>query len=154
MLVYRLTKGKYKNDLSGTGASVLGARWNSLGVKILYTSSSIALAMAEVLVHLSISEFPNEPYYILTIQLPSNFTMKSVLPNTLNSNWNNLIDEMEETKTIGDNFIFESKHCVLKVPSAVVAGDYNYLINPANKCFSKIKVINEMPFPFDNRLFE
>jgi len=153
MLLYRLTKKKYKNDLTGTGASIMGGRWNSAGIKVLYTSSSIALAMAEVLVHLNISEFPNDGYYILTLQMPDTKSIIEISSKNLMLGWNNLIDEMPETKKIGDKFIKENKACLLKVPSAVVQGDYNFLVNPLNKCFAKIEIIQEEPFPFDQRLF-
>lgn len=153
MLLYRLTKKKYKNDLSGTGAAVMGGRWNSMGIKVLYTSSSIALAMAEVLVHLDISEFPVDAFYILTLEIPDTKSIISVSVKDLSANWNNLIDELPETKKIGDRFVKENKACLLKVPSAVVKGDFNYLFNPQNKCFKKIKIVKEEPFPFDQRLF-
>ncbi|MDO1502618.1 RES family NAD+ phosphorylase [Winogradskyella maritima] len=44
MIVYRLGKEKYKNDLSGIGAEKFGGRWNSKGVRMVYTSQSRALA--------------------------------------------------------------------------------------------------------------
>ena len=44
--------------------------------------------------------------------------------------------------------------CVLKVPSAVVKGDFNYLINPYHADFKKIKIKEVTDFPFDRRMFE
>jgi len=42
---------------------------------------------------------------------------------------------------------------VLKVPSSVVDGDHNFLLNPNHKDFGKVSVINIEPFTFDERLF-
>lgn len=41
----------------------------------------------------------------------------------------------------------------MKTPSVVVQGDFNYLLNPANELFKKIKILNADPFEFDERLF-
>jgi RES domain-containing protein len=41
----------------------------------------------------------------------------------------------------------------MKVPSAVVQGDFNYLINPFHKDYSRIKIVSTERFSFDNRLF-
>jgi len=49
--VYRLSRGKYARPLSGKGASIYGARWNSPGIELIYTAANRSLAMAEVFVH-------------------------------------------------------------------------------------------------------
>lgn len=41
----------------------------------------------------------------------------------------------------------------MKVPSAVVQGDFNYLINPQHPDFKKVKIIKKEKFSFDQRLF-
>jgi hypothetical protein len=40
-----------------------------------------------------------------------------------------------------------------KVPSAVVSGDYNFLINPFHSDFGKVKILQKEVFEFDRRLF-
>ena len=67
-------------------------------------------------------------------------------------NWNSF-PHSYKTQKIGDMFIAENELCVLKVPSAVVKGDFNYLINPYHPNFKKIKILNSSKFPFDVRLF-
>ncbi len=52
MELYRLTKEKYGNDISGTGAFLAGGRWNSKGIRMLYTAGSRSLALVESLAHL------------------------------------------------------------------------------------------------------
>lgn len=52
---YRLARKKYPVELSGRGAALRGARWNSPGTEIIYTARNRALAMAEVAVHLTIA---------------------------------------------------------------------------------------------------
>jgi len=59
-----------------------------------------------------------------------------------------------KTQKMGDRFIDAMDFCVLKVPSAVVQGDFNYLLNPYHKDFGKIKIVEIKKFPFDKRVFE
>ena len=51
MIVYRITNSIYSNDFSGTGAKLAGARWNSKGIAMLYTTEHISLAVLEMLVN-------------------------------------------------------------------------------------------------------
>ena len=44
MRLFRIAKTHYINDLSGAGARANGGRWNRVGVGLLYTSPSRALA--------------------------------------------------------------------------------------------------------------
>jgi RES domain-containing protein len=71
----------------------------------------------------------------------------------LPSNWKSFPHE-NSTRICGDSFIATGKYLVLKVPSAVVQGDFNYLINPKHADSSKIRIINIERFQFDERLFK
>lgn len=152
MIVYRISRGKYKDDLSGTGAEINGGRWNNKGTKVLYTASSIALAMTEVAVHVPFGILPIG-YFVISIEIPdvkiSNVTDKDLRGTTWNSHPPSHI-----TQKIGDDFIIANKDLILKVPSAVAPGDFNFLINPSHKEFSKVKIIKMSPFGFDQRLFK
>ncbi|KKL48121.1 hypothetical protein LCGC14_2328700, partial [marine sediment metagenome] len=66
---YRLAKKKYSNDLSGAGAEINGGRWNNIGTKVVYTSSSRALACLEVAVHVKLNRSPKN-YCIITLDIP------------------------------------------------------------------------------------
>ena len=55
---------------------------------------------------------------------------------------------------MGDKFVGENKYCVLQIPSSVTSGDYNYLINPTHPDFHKLKIIDTVNFPFDQRIFK
>ena len=152
MIVYRLTREKYKEDLSGKGASIKGGRWNSKGINILYTSESRALAMAEILVHLSLENIPDN-YYIIEIFIPDNAPTPKISESELPKYWNSYRFSSFEIKKIGNIFIRENKYLLLQVPSSIVKGDYNILINPNHKLFDKVKIINTEKFPFDHRIY-
>lgn len=151
MIVYRISQGKYKEDLSGTGAEMYGGRWNNKGTKMLYTASSIALAMAEVTVHVDHSILP-EDFYVIYIEIPDTQIPKVTLKELSHFNWNSHPPSFQ-TQEIGDKFIAANDFIALRVPSAVVPGEFNILVNPDHKAKSSIKVIDVQPFPFDKRLF-
>lgn len=152
MRVFRLSNKKYTSQLSGKGASKSGNRWNSKGTEIIYSAQSRALAMAEVAVNLTLSSIPNH-YVMIEIYIPDTIKIKELKLEDLPQNWNTHPPNIS-TQRIGDEFIEEIDICVLKVPSAVVPGDSNYLINPHHKEFKKIKIFEVKDFPFDKRIFK
>ncbi len=152
MRVFRLSKEKYSNELSGKGASRSGNRWNSKGTEIVYTSESRALAMAEVAVHLTVATLPSD-FVMMEIEIPDSMKIEEINIEDLPGNWN-IHPPVPGTQKIGDKFIDALEQCVLKVPSAVVQGDFNYLLNPHHKDFKKIKIVEITKFPFDKRIFE
>lgn len=152
MRVFRLSRKKYSQNLSGFGAAKSGNRWNSKGIEVIYCAESRALAMAEVAVHLTIATLPSD-YVMMEIDIPDFIKTFSVNVNDLPDDWNSFPHSVN-TQLIGDEIIKSKNFCVLKVPSAVVKGDHNYLINPYHSDFKKIKIEKVYDFPFDKRLFE
>ncbi len=152
MLVFRLTRRKYAETLNGKGAAKFGNRWNSKGVEIIYTAESRALAMAEILVHVSLVTLPKD-YVMIIFEIPEGCKAKILNAEDLPANWNKN-PHITATQKIGDNFVEDLKFLLLKVPSAVVKGDFNVLINPHHADFSKIRTIEIADFPFDERIFE
>lgn len=150
MIVFRLTKEKYKNDLNGKGAEINGGRWNSKGLKVIYTAESRALCTTEIAVHTPLGIVPTN-YYLQSIEVP-NLKMWKISPKTLKKDWRNFPHEVS-TKIVGDKFIEENKFLIMRVPSAVIQDEYNYLINPNHKSFSRVKLLKVEEFKFDKRLF-
>lgn len=152
MRVFRLSKKKYADELSGKGAAKFGNRWNSKGTEIIYSAESRALAMAEVAVHLTIATLPSD-FVMMEIDIPKEIAVQVLDLKNLPDFWN-VHPPNVSTQKIGDFFIDDMDFCVLKVPSAVVQGDFNYLINPYHNQFKKIKIVDVKDFPFDRRMFE
>ncbi len=134
MIVYRLSKSKFASDLSGKGAEIAGGRWNSKGTALLYTSRSRALCTVEIAVHTPLGEIPDD-YSILTIEIPD-YLMHAIDPVELPNNWKDFPYQRNIQK-IGDMFVVENKYLTLKAPSAVVQGEFNFLINPNHSHFPK-----------------
>ena len=149
MTVFRLSKLKYSRDLSGRGAEKSGGRWNSRGVGMLYTSDSRALCTAEIAVHTPLGNTPAD-YYLSTIELPDESGILEFAVSDLPTDWKSF-PHSNSTQKVGDKFISEGQFLLFKVPSVVVPGDFNYLINPQHKDFSKVQLKNIESFEFDKR---
>ena len=152
MEVFRVSREKYSTTLSGKGAAMRGARWNSASVEMIYTAANRSLAMAEVAVHLNLSTL-QEDYVMVTISIFDDVTLQKLSNPHLPPGWNAFPDSPVTSK-IGDKFIADGKYCILQVPSAVTKGDHNLLINPHHNEFSKVKIIAIENFPFDWRIFK
>ncbi len=147
MILYRIVKCAYA-DLSGTGARLYGGRWNSEGRSMVYLTSSRSLAVLEALVHLSPTNLPND-FCIMIIDAPDDIA--TITTEQLPAHWHEY-PEPNNLKEIGNKFLAEKKHLLLKVPSAIVKEEYNYLLNPQHHDAGLVKIINTGPFLFDQRL--
>lgn len=152
MHVYRISRKVYIGDLSGAGAGLYGGRWNPVGINLVYTSSSIALASLEYLVH---------NYHLLTtsevcmakIEICNPEPLEEVTTDGLPEGWNQQLTQQHLTQDIGEKFFLSGGSYVLKVPSAVVPGEYNLLLNPLHPHHSHTRVVEIIdPFTFDQRL--
>ena len=150
MKVYRLTTKEHCNDLSGFGSAAHGGRWNSKDVFVVYTSQSRALCVAEVAVHAQLGIIPDY-YSIVIIEIPDELEMLKIKISDLENDWRQFPYSLSTIQT-GDSFIRDAKYPVMEVPSAVVPGDFNYLLNPLHPEFHKIKIISTEAFEFDRRL--
>jgi RES domain-containing protein len=149
MIVYRICNSLYNDDLSGTGAKLFGGRWNSKGFAMLYVAENISLTVLEMLVHNQFKDFAIE-LSLLKISVPDTAEVKEVKLNKLKKEW---IEDYSYTKFIGNEFIKSTNNLLLKVPSAVVNEEHNFLINPLHADFKKVKIIEVKPFSTDKRLF-
>jgi RES domain-containing protein len=151
MEVYRLSREKFARNLSGKGAALKGARWNSVGVEMIYTATNRSLAMAEVAVHFTLATIPDD-YLMVAIFVPDDIETYQLPTADLPANWNAWPHSVS-TQVLGDHFIAESKYVALRVPSAVTQGDFNLLINPSHAGFPRIQIVHTEKFPFDRRIF-
>ena len=135
---------------SGEGARLYGGRWNSPGVKMVYTSTSLALAAIETFVHLE----PNlQPDDLISIEceLPDEIETERLDMRSLPHHWHTMRDE--SLRKFGDAWIRTGQTLSLYVPSAAIRGEWNILINPDHALFRKLKIGEPKPFQFDLRMF-
>lgn len=147
MKVYRISNKKYTEHLNGEGAYRVGGRWNSKGVRMVYTSTSIALASLEVLVHTDGLPIP-KGMILLTFEVQEKYVQLLDNPPL---NWNE-IPPKGAAKVVGDEFVRSEKVLGLKVPSAIIPEEYNVLLNPMHTDMNKVKLISQRDYAFDGRL--
>ena len=151
MRLWRLVKTKYASTaFDGEGARLHGARWTSPGTRVAYASSNSALAVLEVLVHMTGGGGILPGYSLVTATLPD--TLVDDLPAAdIPVDWDSS-PVPPEVQAIGDAWIRSGRSLALRVPSAVVEGSHNILINPEHAGFTQLIVESSVPFAFDPRL--
>lgn len=153
MIVHRISHPQFIEDLTGYGAWLKGGRWNSPGRSVLYTSSSLPLAAWEVFVNLPKEFLPAKPLSSATIFIPDKALIQVVPVKSLNVKWFD-VPHPKELREIGDQWLDKKESLVLKVPSSVIRGEYNFLLNPNHPAFKTVKVQSILPFKFDPRIFK
>lgn len=153
MKVYRIEREKYlDNTLLGIGASLSkGFRWNSLGTRLVYTAATRSLAMLEVAVHLDLSEDLPLDRLFVEIDIPDRIKILALNLSDLPENWDAKPPTLA-TQYIGDDFVHSGVSAVLKVPSSIIAEEYNFLINPLHLATKDIMVTSISNLVFDKRL--
>lgn len=150
MIVYRICVEEFSTDLSGLGAMKYGGRWNTKGNAVLYTSSSCALATVEYTVHLRLGNYQNY-FRLVSIEIPEGIFVKQLGFENLDNNWKSFPFQFSTQKIVNE-WIKSKESLALKVPSVIVQWEFNCLINPQHEDFSKVKLIGNEPFVFDQRL--
>ena len=149
MLVYRIAKKKYAEDLSGEGARLYGGRWNHVSIPCVYTSDSIALAVLEFTVNADINVLPGS-LSVVKIQIPDK-DIKEFEIKDLPENWNKTPAPME-TKDFGTALLKNLTYPVLKIPSVVIPEEFNYILNPRRKESKFFKIVSIKGFDYDKRI--
>lgn len=151
MKLYRISREKHAKDLSGTGARLIGGRWNSKGKAALYTAEHVSLAKLEVAVHLDFDIIPDS-YCLIEIQLPDQLKIKSFDIEQLPKGWD-VFPYSRVSQQLGDSCLNQNEFVGFKIPSAVVPQEFNYILNPNHPDFKLIKLSKVDSFNFDQRLF-
>ena len=145
---WRIVEAKHvPAAFDGEGASLFGGRWNSIGTRMVYASATVSLALLEMLAHLR--RAATLPKYVLIACEFDDALVDEVAK--LPEDWRRF-PAPPQLQVIGDNWAKKFSSAVLRVPSAIVEKESNYLLNPAHRDFAKIKMHAAEPFAFDLRL--
>lgn len=147
MVVYRITKATYADRLVASGGA---ARWNERGQYVIYTAATRALACLENVVHRS-GEGLLALFRVMLIAVPDDLPMDMMAPDDLPADWFD-VHQYDTCQRMGGDWLRKGQSAVLRVPSAIVSHEWNYLLNPAHPQFFRIRLLQTEPFAFDPRI--
>jgi RES domain-containing protein len=120
----------------------------SCGTAVVYASLTKSLAALESLVHLN----PPLRFKFLVFRIRFDDAWVERFPvKRLPRNWR-VEPPPPSTQQIGDRWVREARSAILALPSVIIPGEPNFLLNPAHPDFKKISVGKPDPFVFDPRL--
>lgn len=140
------------DDLTGKGAEIAGGRWNRKGRPVLYTSSSIALACLETVVHLKQRGLPMNRYLVRLIVPAKVWDAREIEDSkSLPVGWDAL-PEGKISLDRGDQWLASGTSALLMVPSVIVPEESNVLINPAHPMSGNIAAQKVRRWMYDPRM--
>ncbi len=147
MEVYRITLAKWAESLVASGRA---ARWNSADRFVIYAASSRALACLENVVHRT-GRGLQADFRAICINIPDTLPITTIEVETLPKNWADF-EQYGRCQQLGDAWLNARQTAILRVPSAIVPAEFNYLLNPQHPDFLQISIERVEPFRFDSRI--
>src|SRR5690554_1015764 len=147
MELFRITKGEFAQKLFAPG---FPGRWNRSGEEVIYAASSRSLACLENLVHRR-STVGTSSFRTMVIYAPDHSTIQHINLQDLPDDWNQS-PISHQCVTLGSEWYKTQKSLILRVPSAVIPDEFNFVLNTRHADFGKVKIVDALPFYFDRRL--
>lgn len=136
MKLFRLCKARYvASALTGEGTALIGGRWSPRGIPLIYCSDSLRGAIDELLAHVGSAT----DFLALTIEVPDDVAVEQIDVRALPAEWKNF-PAPREAQDVGRRWANSGTSCVLRLPSAILAEEFTFLINPRHVDFSRIAV--------------
>lgn len=153
MRVWRICAEAYvASGLTGTGGLYVSGRWHHKGRPVVYTSATPSLAALEVLVHVDPSLAPSD-LRLLEVDIPDKVPVETCDPMKLTADWQ-VHPAPLALQDFGSSWLSSLRTAVLSVPSAVMAMERNYILNPLHPDADQMRAVRALPFSFDPRLIQ
>ena len=151
-LVWRLTPPEFHTELDGEGARLFGGRWNSPGLRALYTSSHLSLSVLETYVNFPLVLRTSLPVFqAVRISISDNASTMRISPAQLDELLTTP-DPAAASRSVGDDWITRRDSLVLQVPSVLVPEEDNLIVNPDHPDAREVRIVSTRAFHFDPRL--
>lgn len=143
---HRLTKSQHAHDFTGRGSARLGGRWNLRGQRVVYTAEHRSLAVLECLVH-NAQWLGREGFTMVALPIGPDWDCAQYPGDVCPS--------PAESRLFGATWLAQGGTPLLRVPSAIVPGEYNLLINPLHPIVAgRLETAAQAkPFAFDKRFW-
>jgi RES domain-containing protein len=150
---WRIAKKKYANlAFDGEGSRRKGGRWTPKGFTAVYTTQTESLAALEQFVQIG-----DEGQYIrfvcFKVEIPDEVRVEVIDISSLPKNWKDT-PAPDTLKEYGYRWLSQGRSAVLKVPSALISSEFNFILNPLHPDFQKIKISVPEEFCYDPRMWK
>jgi RES domain-containing protein len=150
MRVWRLFPARFQETaFSGIGGLYTARRWNHQGTLMVYCATSPALAALEFFVHVEPNQAPDD-LLMAEGAIPDD-CVEALDHSALPADWRAL--DSLACRDLGSAWAASGRSLALRVPSVVVDGDWNVLLNPLQRDFGKVEIAAPKVFRFDQRMF-
>jgi RES domain-containing protein len=146
---WRIADGRF-DPFSPVGASLVGGRWNSPGLGVIYASRSYAGALLVCLAHAGIGRVPRT-HVAVEITVPGAVTVERYDESSLPDGWDHA--DLRVARAFGDAWTRERRTAVLVLPSVVARREANVLLNPQHPDFRTVTARRPEPVVWDARMF-
>lgn len=150
MQVFRIADGRHPL-WDGTGAALVGGRWNSPGRAVIYGSLSYACALLEILAHANIGLVPTTQCVVI-VEVPDDVAIERHEASSLPTGWD--AENSSSARAFGDQWLAEVRSAILLVPSVIARLEWNAVVNPAHPDSGKLLPSKPEQVVWDKRLFE
>lgn len=146
---WRIVKKRYAaSAFDGEGGREHGGRWNSAGRPAVYTAGHVSLAILEIVVHVDMRLASR--YTVIPVAFDGSL-IETLPVSRLPVGWRTY-PAPSAVVALGDDWLRSGRTPVLKVPSAVVPSEPNYILNPIHPRFRDIRIGAPEELEFDPRL--
>lgn len=151
LAVYRIAKRTHRDQaFAGIGGVHAHSRWTTRGRPVVFAAGSISLALLEFTVHYRRRDWIPASV-LIEAAVPAKIAIEEIDRRKLPKDWRGE-DAPAELRKLGDAWLDAGNAAVLRVPSAIVPEEHNYLLNPAHRDFPKITVRAPVDYIIDGRL--
>jgi RES domain-containing protein len=153
---YRLVRRiRAKDAFSGEGSRLFGGRWTPKGLPAVYCSQHLSLCVLELRVNQD-QFLAHEGYRYFTVTFPPALMESLSLTDTPRGwDWPRSSSiRRTAAQRFGEKWLKEKRSMVLRVPSAVLPQEDNYILNPLHPDFASIKISVARLIRLDSRLWQ
>jgi RES domain-containing protein len=152
---WRIVKKKHlASALSGDGARLGGGRWNHVGISVVYASETLSLAALELFIHFTRNDITiSKSLLAIPVLIPYSLERIEISVKDLKPGWD-ASPPPDFTRDIGTKWAKNCTSPLLRVPSALIPEEHNFVMNPNHPNFSSITVGDPRPFRLDERIWK
>ncbi len=134
---------------SGVGAEAVGGRFNSPGRRAVYAAGSMSLGILELMVQGN-ARHRLQGLVCASVSFDERY-VRCLEVRDLPAGWNSR-PVSSVSQCLGDAWFDSQESLVLRIPSVVVPGEYNYVINPRHPDVGRLGLGEVRSVDFDPRI--